>query len=805
MRSGRPDERAIVDLPWFRAMILRPLRSDPPAPFRPAVTVPAPHAAHSPSNLLDFAMLIALAALSIAAPQEHASLHPATSAIVAEVPDVQALFAAYPKTAAARMLADPELHDSIGQMMAGEGAAPVDPLEMLLAQYDDGVASGQLPPLLEMGSGIKAISMSVDVPGGDMFGFIEAADGLDSTNYVVENMGLRIVVDFVDAESCARATGLFSEMLSDEAPRNNELQPLAMTLENGGAWGADAITVWTYEPTDEEQYEWTAMERSTKLMSGGTRMAMALGNVEAAEFVEILASGQQDESAAKLFAAGREAIGGPKGMTVMEVHMTPFVERLLMQEAPEFVPMLDLAEGLMGSTASAAIRGGHWRFDIDEDGSFLLEGVHPPSAAGPMAGLLGGKPLTAGALSLAHPDALVTTVTSLDKDVLVNMISGIAADQGPEALAQLDQVFGFRPDRDLAAPLGSAVAYSLPKLGSLVAAPNLMIAMELDDKDAFLRGMDGLFKMITATTDEVQVARDEYKKISTLYTMSLPGMFGDLGGGALPVNPAELIKPTIAVLGDRVVITTNKSHAKKEVRRVRKLLEAGPDAAPSIHEGITGLGDLAGAATVSYADWAGFVGGVYSQLKAFGPMLAGAGLPMDVAALPSAEVLTRHFQPSERRVRIKDGMVHHSTRSSFGPEVNGLPALLSAGLFSMTARIPDEQVVIASAEAPSDFETGHVHEIEFDAAEEGTMDALVQVSVALTLYQLDHDDVVPQTLEELTKPAPNYPKGYLEGAVPKDTWGNALLYKPDGKTFSLYSTGANGVDEGGEGDDMIGG
>ena len=98
-----------------------------------------------------------------------------------------------------------------------------------------------------------------------------------------------------------------------------------------------------------------------------------------------------------------------------------------------------------------------------------------------------------------------------------------------------------------------------------------------------------------------------------------------------------------------------------------------------------------------------------------------------------------------------------------------------------------------------------MHEIEFDAAEEGTMDALVQVSVALTLYQLDHDDVVPQTLEELTKPAPNYPKGYLEGAVPKDTWGNALLYKPDGKTFSLYSTGANGVDEGGEGDDMIGG
>ena len=76
--------------------------------------------------------------------------------------------AAYPGPRSA-MLADPELHGAIGQMMAGEGAAPVDPMEMILAQYDDGVVSGELPPLLEMGAGVKALSMSVDVPGGDMF------------------------------------------------------------------------------------------------------------------------------------------------------------------------------------------------------------------------------------------------------------------------------------------------------------------------------------------------------------------------------------------------------------------------------------------------------------------------------------------------------------------------------------------------------------------------------------------------------------------------------------------------------------
>ena len=158
-------------------------------------------------------------------------------------------------------------------------------------------------------------------------------------------------------------------------------------------------------------------------------------------------------------------------------------------------------------------------------------------------------------------------------------------------------------------------------------------------------------------------------------------------------------------------------------------------------------------------------------------------------------------------MRIKDGMVQHSARSSFGPEVSALPAMVvSFGTFGMRAAPFEEELLIeASIDEPPSLREGDMHVHEFDAAEEGTVDALVQVSVALTLYQLDHDDAVPQTLEELTKSAPNYPKGYLEGAVPADAWGNALLYKPDGKTFTLYSAGANGVDEGGAGDDMVGG
>lgn len=769
---------------------------------RPACTSPGTPV--SPQEAQDSAMLIAFAAaasLSPAAPQEHAQLHPATSAITIQIPDVQGLIGAYSKTAYARMLADKDLHEAIGVMMAGEGADPVDPLALAMAEYHDQVASGQMPPLLDLASGLTAVSMSVDVPNGDMFAFIQAAEQPrdDEGDFAVENMGIRIVADFVDVEAREKVSGFFSEMLASEAPRNNELQALNMGLEgDGGAWGADAVTVWRYEPTGDEQYSWTAMERSTALLAGGKRMALCMGNTDAADFAELLAAGTQEQSAAALFAAGRKPLGAQVGTTVFEAHINPFVEQLLMKEAPEFVPALDLVEGLFGSMASMFIRGGHWRFDLDGEGQFHLAGVHAPSAAGPTAGLLGAQPLDATALSLAHPDALVTTVTSLDKNVLTNMITNLAAQEDPEALAQIDEAFGFRPDRDLAAPLGSSVSYSLPKLGSLIAAPNLMIALDLDDQETFLRGMDGLFRMITATTDEVLVARAEYKKISTLYTMSFPDLFGDMSGMGLPMNPAELIKPTIAVLGDRIVITTNKSHAKKEVRRVRKLLEAAGE--PVMHAGIAGLGDLKGAATVSYADWAGFVGGIYSQVKAFGPMLAGAGLPVDVTALPEADVFTRHFKPSERRVRIMGDSVVHTAASSFGPEFSALfPIAMGGGVFA--ARSVAQPMMIEAVEAVPMEEP--VIE-DFDVEGDRTTDALVQVSVALTLYQLDNDDAVPATLADLTKAAANYPKGYLEGTVPTDAWGNALVYKAGQKSYTLYSMGANGADDGGQGDDILG-
>ena len=85
-----------------------------------------------------------------------------------------------------------------------------------------------------MGASVKALSMSIDVPGGDMFAFMGATNDANSAAYAVENMGIRIVADFVGA-SPTSGHGVFPELMTESA--RNGFQPLAMTLENGGAWG----------------------------------------------------------------------------------------------------------------------------------------------------------------------------------------------------------------------------------------------------------------------------------------------------------------------------------------------------------------------------------------------------------------------------------------------------------------------------------------------------------------------------------------------------------------------------------------
>jgi hypothetical protein len=735
-------------------------------------------------------MFIALAAASVAASvpiQEPAALHPASSMLVVQIPDVQAAMRAYSTTAVARMLADEELHTSIGQVMGGP---PLDPVAWGMEQYYAQVASGELPPMLDYLDGLKSASFSIEVAGADAVGFVMGLDVAEDKDFFAsQNLGFRMVVDFVDEPSAEMMTEFLLEAIGSDGPPGMKLSAKAMTMPEGAmGFGSSAIRVWSFVPEEAgNDAGRDSFNASLRMVGGGTRLALFAGNVEVGDYVRTLGANAMDESAVSVFEPGRAAFTKKAETPVLELFMRPFLEDVLNEEQPEMVPALDLAEALIGPAASMAIRGGHWRMGID-GGQFVTQGIHDPSEGGPLSGVLGAQPLDPSALALVHPDALITSVMSLDASVLAKLFVQYMSE---DDLAGMDAELGFRPDRDIAGALGNAVSYSLPPLKSLLSAPNLMGAIRLNDKDKFTKGMDGLLSIVE------QFGED---------TLSFTGDL-NLPIEGLPIDPASFFKPTITIMEDRVLMTTLSTHAKREVRRVLKLAKKGLE--PPVHEKIMAMGDLGGATTVGYADWPTFFGALYSQVKGLAPLIAGgAELPIDPAMLPDAAVLTRHFKPSENWTRVKDGKVMQYAKSSLGAEVSFLPSAMLALVFGTRTSGPQELMTVeASIEQPPE----EWHEAAGAVPEAGTAEvltaltkaALMEVDVALTLYQLDHKGAAPDSLAILLVASEMYPKGYLEGGnVPVDAWEHAFVYTKGTDGYTLHSMGPDGQDNSGGGDDI---
>ncbi|MEL6907016.1 MAG: hypothetical protein AAFP22_16525, partial [Planctomycetota bacterium] len=427
--------------------------------------------------LLTFLPLLAPTAV---VPQD-ATAHPSHTAFFARIPDVQALIETYPKSAVARLLTDPELHEAVGAIMKEPG--PVAPLDLLMQQYAGLIDSGEFPPVLDIAAGLSSVGVSFAFPGGDIQAFIAEMEAANEARFAALSEGeevpevdydgfeLRVVLDFVDAEACAAGALAMEKLFESGAPWRHELRRGELTLPgDGGTFGANTLDTWYYEKVEDADSTFS-MSGPTQpsMFVGGTRLAIVLGGVErdayAAELAGI-ANGTSWANDARL-----AALGGKDGTTIVEMSFNSPVKAMLAEEQPFLLPLLDIAEGLLGPAASIAIHGGDWRISFDEaSGQFVTRGVHGNESVGPLSGLLGAQPIDAEALTLAHPDAMAATVTSLDASVLQRLLVEIEKEEDPTMFDQIEQAYGFRPDTDLAGNLGDAVAYSLAEIKSLVAA-----------------------------------------------------------------------------------------------------------------------------------------------------------------------------------------------------------------------------------------------------------------------------------------------------------------------------------------------
>jgi hypothetical protein len=157
---------------------------------------------------------------------------------------------------------------------------------------------------------------------------------------------------------------------------------------------------------------------------------------------------------------------------------------------------------------------------------------------------------------------------------------------------------------------------------------------------------------------------DEYRG-RPLYTLQFNASEAESQSRALPaimIGMEGLMRPCLAILDDRVILTPLPNHTKRELRRALKDEDAGSGAFAL--EGVP-----SGASGAAKADWASFLGSVYGGLKALASMgAAGGDLPVDVAALPESDYVESFFEPSLSWMQVNEGCGYAYQRSSFGPE-----------------------------------------------------------------------------------------------------------------------------------------
>jgi hypothetical protein len=419
-----------------------------------------------------------------------------------------------------------------------------------------------------------------------------------------------------------------------------------------------------------------------------------------------------------------------------------------------------------------------------------------------LLGLLGDKPAPAEALAYVPSDAVGFFAAHVDTQALRAQVAAALANKdegesGADQLAALEAKHGFDLDADISANLKGGVAgYLLPLAG--LGLPNLGLIAGVRDVAAFERGARGLFKALGEVEGAGYSVRESKYRDAPLWTLNFDAE------GADPQLAAFLPSPTLAIVKDRVIVTLTSLRAKKEIKRALGE-EDGPHAVASDASRFP-----ADAGFNGWMDWATTIDGLYGMARSGLAMFGGQlQLPIDMAALmtalpESARVFTRFFEPTTLTMRAVDGGYAMRWETSFGPETWGSLLGMTLGVSSSTRTVVADEDIAAEA-GDEELGGGEPGAADASAKRETTLGLLRALSSRLVVFKLDQGRY-PETLDELSRPTTNYPRGFLEGLdVSADAWGAALRYTraSDGASYRLWSLGPNGTDEAGASDDLL--
>jgi hypothetical protein len=370
-------------------------------------------------------------------------------------------------------------------------------------------------------------------------------------------------------------------------------------------------------------------------------------------------------------------------------------------------------------------------------------------------------------------------------DFAWDMIRQQSEEQAAEIEAQLSALLGGVDLRNdlLANVQGTMTSLSTTGQG-LMGTPDNLMTMGLRDPAKFVAALGSLLDIASAQIGMPLSLKESEFDGAPFYEIDL---------SATPFGMA--MSPAFAIRNGEMVMGTNK-------RGLQTYLQEGIGSSAPLSDNkrfmefVNGLSSQGDVEAFAYSDLAETFGSTYGMLVGTAQMFPmGDEIPLDMSKVPPANTISQHLMQTYSGAYSGQGGLKVSRSVSQFQLTDFLPLFMVAGAIVAGTQVPG----LAPAEI----------EVKVDPAEKARTD-LRELKASITVYKISAQGY-PESLADLLIPlGTDFPQGaYPHGELPVDPWGNSYRYAMEMHTKKrrmmpkLWSIGLNGIDESGEGDDIL--